>query len=101
MKSSLSAFREELEKISSVHVSKHYGKDRTGKPSKHQLPLLRGDLAEYRAREAEAGGGKGDCSSLGRDAKGYYAYTHRARSKSYPRPSEIPLSVIKFIGSTA
>lgn len=38
--------------------------------------------------------------SLGRDKDGFYVYTHRARSKSYPRPSAIPRDRIRFIGST-
>lgn len=38
--------------------------------------------------------------SLGRDRQGYFVYTHRARSKSYPSPERIPLSKIKFIKST-
>lgn len=38
--------------------------------------------------------------SMGRDDDGFYVYTHRARSKSYPRPSAIPRDRIKFIGST-
>lgn len=38
--------------------------------------------------------------SLGQDKKGYFVYTHRARSKSYDTPHDIPKSAIKFIGST-
>ena len=38
--------------------------------------------------------------SMGRDKDGFYVYTHRARSKSYPRPSAIPKDKIRFIGST-
>ena len=37
---------------------------------------------------------------LAQDEKGFYVRTHRARSKSYSEPSEIPLSAIKFIRST-
>lgn len=38
--------------------------------------------------------------SIGRDKDGFFATTHRARSKSYPVPREIPDSKIRFIEST-
>jgi hypothetical protein len=38
--------------------------------------------------------------SFARDEKGYYCYTHRARSKSYDAIGDIPKSTVKFIGST-
>jgi hypothetical protein len=38
--------------------------------------------------------------SLGQDKKGYYVFTHRARSKSYKTPHDIPQSAIDFIEST-
>ncbi len=38
--------------------------------------------------------------SLGKDKDGYFVYTHRARSKSYPTPHKIPKSKIKFIETT-
>lgn len=44
-------------------------------------------------------GARLECS-MGRDDDGFYVYTHRARSKSYPSPSAIPRDRIKFIGST-
>lgn len=37
---------------------------------------------------------------ISKDDKGYYAYTHRARSKSYPTKKAIPAKVLKFIEST-
>lgn len=37
---------------------------------------------------------------ISKDKNGYYAHTHRARSKSYPRKQDIPVSVLKFIEST-
>lgn len=43
--------------------------------------------------------GKFECS-LGKDSDGYFAYTHRARSKSYPEPKQIPKYKIEFIEST-
>ena len=38
--------------------------------------------------------------SVKQDSKGWYAYTHRARSKSYPARDKIPTKVLKFISST-
>lgn len=43
---------------------------------------------------------KMDGVSLGQDEKGYYVYTHRARSKSYESPEKIPDSKIKYIETT-
>jgi len=37
---------------------------------------------------------------VGKDNDGYFATTHRARSKSYKRKKDIPISVIKRIAST-
>lgn len=37
---------------------------------------------------------------ISQDDKGFYAHTHRARSKSYPTKQGIPASVLKFIEST-
>ena len=37
---------------------------------------------------------------VGLDKNGYFVYTHRARSKSYPSKDDIPMSKIKFIEST-
>jgi len=44
--------------------------------------------------------GKYSGVSIGRDRNGYYAFTHRARSKSYPTAGKIPTSTIKWIRST-
>ena len=38
--------------------------------------------------------------SLGADKSGFFVYTHRARSKSYPTVEDIPQKDIKFIEST-
>lgn len=38
--------------------------------------------------------------SLGADKNGFFVYTHRARSKSYPEIDKIPQKAIKFIKST-
>lgn len=37
---------------------------------------------------------------LGKDKDGFYVYTHRCRSKSYPTPHDIPKGKIEFVGST-
>lgn len=42
-----------------------------------------------------------DQCSIGEDKDGFYAYTHRARSKSYPTQDKIPVKDIKFINSTS
>jgi len=38
--------------------------------------------------------------SFAKDKDGYYCYTHRARSKSYPSIDKIPQSEVEFIEST-
>jgi hypothetical protein len=38
--------------------------------------------------------------SLGADKNGFFVYTHRARSKSYDNPADIPNNKIKFIETT-
>lgn len=38
--------------------------------------------------------------TLAKDKQGYYAYTHRARSKSYPSIEKLPKKVVQFIDST-
>lgn len=45
--------------------------------------------------------GKGRSFSVGKDKDGYFAYTHRARSKSYPKIEEIPQSARDFIETTS
>lgn len=37
---------------------------------------------------------------IAQDKDGYFAYTHRARSKSYPKKQDIPIKILKFIEST-
>jgi len=39
--------------------------------------------------------------SFAKDKDGYYCYTHRARSKSYPSIADIPKSKVDFINSTS
>lgn len=38
--------------------------------------------------------------SLKKDKDGFFVHTHRARSRSYPKPGGIPKSAVEFIGST-
>lgn len=38
--------------------------------------------------------------SIAKDKEGYYAYTHRARTKSYETLDKLPKSKVKFIEST-
>ncbi len=73
----------------------------TAKKIGGKAPISEADRAEFRKREAASSPGPGNGCSLGRDENGYYCYTHRARSKSYPRPAQIPIGRIRFIGSTA
>lgn len=44
--------------------------------------------------------GKIECS-IGKDKDGYYAYTHRARSKSYPSIDKLPKHEVTKIGTTS
>lgn len=39
--------------------------------------------------------------SFAKDKDGYYCYTHRARSESYPSIDKIPKSAVDFINSTS
>ena len=39
--------------------------------------------------------------SFGKDNKGYYCFTHRCRSKSYPTIKDIPMKDVNFVRSTA
>ncbi len=71
-----------------------------GAAVKHE-PISAADRKAWNARKAMAGMGSGDGCSLGRDKQGFYCYTHRSRSSSYPTPQAIPLAAIKFTGSTS
>lgn len=42
-----------------------------------------------------------DQVSLCIDDEGYFVRTHRARSSSYKKPEDIPISKIKFVASTS
>jgi len=37
---------------------------------------------------------------IGKDKNGYFACTHRARTKSYPSKKDIPINKLRFIEST-
>lgn len=56
--------------------------------------------SDARAEFKRAHGHHSKGVSLGRDKDGYYVYTHRARSKSYPTPAKIPHSKVTFVSST-
>lgn len=54
---------------------------------------------EQVSKTATKNGVKYQCS-IGKDDKGYFAYTHRARSKSYESKKDISEKDLKFIHST-
>ena len=45
--------------------------------------------------------GNSKACSFAKDKDGYYAYTHRCRSKSYPSIDKIPMKDVEFVRSTA
>ena len=87
MSVALESFIDELEKIS----------------KEAQKSISAAERVEWNARKAVAlrGRNDGDGCSLGKDARGFYCRTHRARSKSYPSPKNIPIAKIRFVASTA
>ena len=62
---------------------------------KDRVPLTTKERREANERFPDM-----ECS-IARDDKGYYAYTHRCRSKSYPSIAEIPKKTVEFVGSTS
>lgn len=65
------------------------------KKKKDKIPLNAKERKEVRTHF----GDDLECS-FAKDKDGYYCYTHRARSKSYPSIAKIPKSKVEFIGST-
>jgi len=61
--------------------------------------MAKGKKFEEVSKTATKNGVKYGCS-VGKDKDGYFAYTHRARSKSYESPQKIPVKTLKFIDST-
>lgn len=59
------------------------------------------DRSEFKSRFRDGEFGVGNACSLGRDDKGLYVYTHRARSSSYPSVAALPKSKVEFIAKTA
>lgn len=59
----------------------------------------KGSKIEQVSKTATKAGVKYGCS-IGKDDKGFFAYTHRARSKSYASKDKIPVKDLKFIEST-
>lgn len=53
-----------------------------------------------RAKIKEKFGDSKECS-FAKDKDGYYCYTHRCRSKSYPTIEDIPMKDVKFVRSTS
>lgn len=64
------------------------------------LAELDEDPGQTAREEFYAKHGKDSGVSLKQDRNGFYVHTHRARSKSYKSPSDIPASDVKFIEST-
>ena len=54
--------------------------------------------AEYAEVKEKFGSSRG--ASFAKDKQGYFCYTHRARSKSYPTIKDIPMEKYKFVVST-
>lgn len=74
-------------------------KGRLGQTAK----LLPDDAKHVNGKELKHGltrDGKRYGVSIAKDKDGYFCYTHRARSKSYPTIADIPKSALKFIDST-
>lgn len=65
------------------------------KNKEDKIPLTTEERQEVKDRF----GSDLECS-FAKDKDGYYCYTHRARSDSYPTISKIPKSKVEFIGST-
>lgn len=68
-------------------------------PAKQKDGVAKKNKFETVSKATLRDGHKYDCS-VGKDAKGYFVYTHRARSKSYESPAKIPKKDIEFIDST-
>jgi hypothetical protein len=69
--------------------------ERSKEASKNQEGLTSSDREAFKKKHKDV-----SCS-LGKDEKGFFVYTHRARCKSYPRPEDIPDDKVKFISSTS
>ena len=64
------------------------------------LPLVTNNTEYNNGRVFDLSGFSNKGCSLGADKNGFFCYTHRARSKSYPEVDKIPQSKINFIEST-
>jgi hypothetical protein len=67
-----------------------------------KLKLVKKDIPDLKVNEGTycKHSGKYSGVSIGRDKDGYFAFTHRARSKSFETPSDIPDHALKWIRST-
>jgi hypothetical protein len=66
------------------------------KAKKSHVPLTSEELEQAKQRF----GDETSCS-FAKDDKGYFAYTHRCRSKSYPTIDKLPLDKVRFVRSTS
>jgi hypothetical protein len=57
-------------------------------------------LSSEERAEAKARFGDVECT-FAKDKDGFYCYTHRARSDSYPSLAKMPKSAVDFISSTS
>jgi hypothetical protein len=81
----------ELKDVAS-ELTKKYSKANNGKVTGLELhPDLKDKIQD---------GDYPDGFDMGVDKDGYFIHTHRARSKSYGKPDDIPIRDIKFIDST-
>lgn len=66
------------------------------KKKSEKIPLTEEERKQVKARFGDSI----ECS-FARDSKGYFAYTHRARTKSYETIDKLPLQKVEFVRSTS
>lgn len=64
------------------------------KSKPERKPLTTAERQQVKQRFGDVG------CSFAKDNKGIFAYTHRARSDSYPTVDKIPKARVKFVDST-
>ena len=89
-----SSWPKQLAKMKKGRGPKAAWADRLKTAGLSRVPVSSSDRARFKAKNGDVG------CSLGQDKNGFYAYTHRARSKSYPSPEAIPKARVKFVAST-
>lgn len=70
------------------------------KLGKYTMRCVKASQLEVNEISCPRKGGRFRGTSIGRDAEGYFATTHRARSRSYQDTRSIPQKTIDFIEST-